>query len=129
MRKTPPERKTPAETPKTDQAKPTKREARARRSFSEEFKQDAVRLMRERRRAGVTLAAISRDLDVDPSSLWEWAQRLDGRGTGRVEGRSAPTPDETLQEEVRRLRREVAILRQEADFAKKAAAFFAKESL
>jgi len=48
--------------------------------------------------------------------------------TGRVEGRSAPPVDETLQEEVRRLRREVAVLRQEAEFAKKAAAFFAKES-
>jgi transposase len=76
----------------------------------------------------VTLAAIARDLDLDPATLWEWAQRLDSRGTGRVEGRGAPPPDETLQEEVRRLRREVAVLRQEAEFAKKAAAFFAKES-
>jgi transposase len=109
-------------------AKPTHREARARRSFSQEFKEEAVQLMRQRRRAGVTVAAIARELDLDPATLWAWAQRLDGRGTGRVEGPSAPPLDETLHEEVRRLRREVAVLRQEAEFAKKAAAFFAKES-
>jgi len=39
---------------KSGSAKPTHREARARRSFSEEFKEEAVQLMRERRRAGVT---------------------------------------------------------------------------
>ena len=104
------------------------REAHPRRSFSEEFKEEAVRLMRERRRAGATMAAIGREVDVDASTLWRWALRLDGRGTGRVESAQAPPPDETLQEEVRRLRREVAVLRQETDFAKKAAAFFAKES-
>jgi transposase len=33
-----------------------------------------------------------------------------------------------LEQEVRRLRREVAMLKQERDFAKKAAAYFARES-
>ena len=107
-------------------AKPPRR---GRRTFSEEFKRQAVRRMRERRDEGVDLAQIGRELDVRPALLWEWARKLDGKGTGRVEGLGAPPTSESLEEEVRRLRRENAILRQEREFAKKAAAFFAKESL
>jgi transposase len=67
---------------------------------------------------------------VRPALLWDWARQLDGRGTGQVEQPgSAPPVTETLEEEVRRLRRENAVLRQEKAFAKKAAAYFAKESL
>lgn len=105
---------------------------RARRTFSDEFKREAVRRMRERRDDGVPLSQIGRELDVRPALLWEWARRLDGNGTGRIEALARPVgeePDETLEQEVRRLRRENAILKQERAFAKKAAAFFAKESL
>lgn len=102
---------------------------RARRTFSDEFKRQAVRRMRERREEGVELTQIGRELDVRPALLWEWARKLDGKGTGRVEGLAAPPTPESLEEEVRRLRRENAILKQEREFAKKAAAFFAKESL
>lgn len=102
---------------------------RGRRTFSAEFKAEAVELMRRRRALGVSLAQIGRELDVAPTLLWEWARQLDGRGTGGGTGRSDDRPAaETLEEEVRRLRREVVILRQEREFAKKAVAFFAQES-
>jgi transposase len=102
---------------------------RARRTFSHEFKVEAVRLMRRRRSEGVSLAHIGRELGVGPALLWDWARKLDGRGTGPVaEPAPGRLPGETLEEENRRLRRENAILRQEREFAKKAAAFFAKES-
>ena len=103
--------------------------ARGHRTFSAEFKREAVRRMRERRAEDVPLAQIGRELDVRPNLLWAWARQLDGKGTGRVDGVSAPAAGETLEDEVRRLRRENAMLRQEREFAKKAAAFFAKESL
>lgn len=105
-----------------------KGEERARRTFTEEFRQEAVQLMRERRRQGMSLAQIARELDVGPSLLWHWARKLDGRGTGRVDAVSGPIGSETVEEEVRRLRRENAILKQERAFAKKAVAFFARES-
>ena len=57
-------------------AKPPRR---ARRTFSEEFKRQAVRRMRERRDEGVELAQIGRELDVRPALLWEWARKLDGK--------------------------------------------------
>lgn len=88
--------------------------------------------MRQRRAAGVALAQIGRELDVRPNLLWEWARQLDGRGRGATPA-AGPGPGlgvagETLEEENRRLRRENALLREEREFAKKAAAFFARES-
>lgn len=100
-----------------------------RRTFSAEFKAEAVHLVRSRRAQGVSLTQIARDLDIRPNLLWAWARQLDHREAGRGEratGRASR--GESLEEEVRRLRREVAVLQQERDFAKKAAAFFAKES-
>jgi transposase-like protein len=96
---------------------------RERRAFSPEFRAEAVRLVAERRALGVTLAQVGRELDVRPDQLRAWTRRQrqeNGAGTG--------VPGETLEQENRRLRREVAVLRQEQAFAKKVAVYFAKES-
>ena len=103
---------------------------RGRRTFSDEFKKEAVSLMRRRRAEGVSLSQIGREFGIGHALLWEWAKKLDGKGTGPLaEPAPGRLPDETMEEENRRLRRENAILRQEREFAKKAAAFFLKESL
>lgn len=100
-----------------------KRERRERREFSAEFKAEAVRLMAERREAGGTLAQVGRELDVRPDQLRAWArQQRDGQNA------AGAIPGETLEQENRRLRRENATLRQEQAFAKKVAAYFARES-
>ena len=105
------------------------RPPRARRTFSAEFKAEAVELMRRRRAEGVALSQIGHELGIRPALLWEWARKLDGGSTARVaEPSPGRLPGETLEEENRRLRRENAILREEREFAKKAAAFFARES-
>ena len=106
------------------------RPPRAKRTFSAEFKAEAVALMRRRRAEGVALSQIGRELGIGPALLWDWARKLDGGGTGPVaEAAPGRLPNETIEEENRRLRRENVILRQEREFAKKAAAFFLKESL
>lgn len=106
------------------------RPPQGRRTFSAEFKAEAVALMRRRRAEGVALSQIGRELGIAATLLWDWARKLDGGGTGSVaEAVSGRLPNETVEEENRRLRRENAILRQEREFAKKAAAFFLKESL
>jgi len=92
---------------------------RKRRKFSPEEKADAVRLVRE---VG-NLSKVARDLDLTETSLRNWVKQADideGKGP---EG--ALTSEEL--EELRRLRRENRILTMERDFAKKAAAFFAKD--
>ena len=95
---------------------------RERRAFSSEFKAEAVRMLRERRSTGATVAQIARELDVRPEQLRVWArERNVETGTSAIVG-------ETLEQENRRLRRENEVLRQEQAFAKKVAVYFAKES-
>lgn len=108
--------------------KPEKQEndspRRERRAFSEEFKRQAVQLMHERRAQGVTVAQIGRELDVRPDQLREWARRLAEREGGLAAAGIVETPEQ----ELKRLRREVARLREAEAFAKKVAVYFAKES-
>jgi len=105
------------------------RAKRDRRAFSPEFKLEAVRLMRERKALGVALTQIGRELDVRPAQLRAWARQVDERAGAGGRGELRETAQlPSAEAEVRRLQRENAVLRQERDFLKKAAAFFAKES-
>ena len=94
--------------------------ARKRRAVSLEFKSEAVRRLGERRLGGVTLSQVGRELGVRPDVLRRWEKQYGG--TSRAEVVAAAD----LEAENRRLRREVDVLRQERDFAQKAAAYFAK---
>ena len=100
---------------------------RKRREFSAEFKQEAVRLMNERLATGTTLKQISRELDLEDDQLRTWARAL-GQWPGGARPSETAEEAETPEQELRRLRRELEITRQERDFLKKATAFFAKES-
>ena len=121
------------------------REPFAKKRRTAEFKVEAVRVLRERLTAGLTWQRVSDELEVDAGLLRKWAKQVEGAPPGTPAGeifpgkgqrrqfRSAPSvarPEvpESLETEVRRLRRENDRLRQERDFLKKAAAFFAKES-
>ena len=98
-------------------------ERRERRLFSPEFKAEAVRLVIERRARGVSLSQVGRELDVRPNQLRAWMRQLE-----RDDEQGSAGPGETTEQEVRRLRREVAALREEQAFAKKVAVYFARES-
>ena len=92
---------------------------RKRRSFTKEQKADAVRMVRE---LG-NVAKVARDLVLTETALRNWVKQSEiDEGQG-PEG--ALTTEE--REELRRLRRRVRTLEMERDFAKKAAAFFAKD--
>jgi transposase len=97
----------------------TKRK-RSRRSFTEEFKAGAVRLVLEE---GKTVGAVARDLDLTESSLRNWVEQA---RADRTKGRTGLTTAE--REELARLRKENRILQEERDILKKATAFFAKQS-
>jgi transposase len=92
---------------------------RKRRSFTPEFRHEAVRLALESDRP---LSEIARELQLRPDQLRHWKQQFTRAAGG------PPPSGETSEQELRRLRREVEVLRQERDFLKKAAAFFAHES-
>lgn len=94
--------------------------ARERRSFTPEFKLEAVRLVQD---SGRPLAQVARELRLRPDLLRSWRRQLEAAGAGPPPVRPGPA-----EEEVRRLKRELEVMRQERDFLKKAAAFFAKGS-
>jgi len=94
--------------------------ARKRRSFTPEFKDEAVRHVRER---GVTIAQAARELGIGESTLGRWVQAATGE-----DRRSDEALSHSERDELRRLRREVAQLREEKEILKKATAFFAKET-
>ena len=94
-----------------------------RRQFSREFKLEAVRLVKER---GVSVVQASRDLDVGESILRRWIKELTADPGQAFSGQGQLKPE---QQELDRLRREVAKLNAERDILKKAAAYFARESL
>jgi len=94
---------------------------RNRRSFTDDFKAGAVRLVLEQ---GKTVAAAARDLGLTESSLRNWVEQA---RADRSQGKTGLTTEERA--ELARLRKEVRELRMERDVLKKAAAFFAKDHL
>ena len=93
---------------------------RVRRSFTEEFKAGAVRLVLNE---GKTVSQVGRDLDVSQSVVGNWVKQA---RADRSNGKTGLTTEE--RSELVKLRREVRELRLQRDLLKKAAAFFARES-
>jgi transposase len=96
---------------------------RTRRQFSREFKLEAVKLVTER---GVLVSQAARDLDIGETVLRRWIREGIADPQYAFPGQGVIKPE---QAEIERLKREVAKLRMERDILKKAAAFFAKESM
>ena len=91
---------------------------RPRRRFTDEFKQQAVRLVLDE---GKGVTAVARELDLVPSALGQWVKQSQA---DRSKGRTGLTTAE--REELARLRKENRIIQEEREILKKAAAFFAK---
>ena len=94
-----------------------------RRRFSREFKFEAVKLVKDR---GVSVAQAARHLDVHENVLRKWVKDLAADTQNGAGGSGVTKPE---QAEVVRVRKENAKLRMERDILKKAAAYFAKESM
>ncbi len=94
-----------------------------RRTFSREYKLEAVRLVRDR---GVSVAQASRDLGVHENVLRKWVKDWDADPKQAFPGQGQMKPE---QLEIERLRREVTKLKAERDILKKATAYFAKDQI
>ena len=94
-----------------------------KRTFTPEFKMDAVRLVTEQ---GYKATEAARNLGIHPSVLNKWKKQLATKGNNGFPGKGRLTPE---KEELKRLRKENQQLKMERDILKKAAAFFAKESM
>ena len=96
--------------------------ARQRRTYTSEFKVEAVKLVTEQ---GYSIAEAARSLDIGETLLrsWKTAFQADGDQAFPGQGRLP-----AVEEELRRLRAENKRLLMEREILKKAAAFFAREA-
>src|SRR5262245_49993733 len=97
--------------------------ARQRRSYTPEFKLEAVKLITEK---GYSVAEAARSLGIGETLLRSWKQAFDKQGAQAFPGHGHLPP---LEEELRRLKAENKRLQMECDILKKATAFFAREAL
>ena len=98
-----------------------RKKRRARRSFSPEFKAEAVRLCKAGDRS---VGQVALELDLTETALREWVKRAD------VDAGNGPPEALTTEERdaLRELRKRVKRLEMEREILKKATAFFAKEN-
>ena len=87
-----------------------------RRKYTKEFKTDAVALYES---SGKPMAEIERDLGLSQGLLKHWVRQQQSKGEEAFPGHGRQSGE---AEEVRRLRRENDLLRQERDILKKALA-------
>lgn len=92
-------------------------EKRARRTYTLDFKRDAVALVTEQ---GYALSRAARSLDINDNILRRWKREFEEQASGQT-----LTLDE--REELKRLRKENRELKMEKDILKKASAYFARE--
>lgn len=97
-------------------------EQHKRRQYDGDFKREAVRLSYER---GRTVASVARDLGICENSLWRWRKQLSDKGDEAFPGTGHQTASE---EELRRLRRQLADVTEERDILKKALGVFSRRS-
>ena len=91
-----------------------------RRKYSQEYKQEAVRLVGQ---SGIPLAQVATNLGINPSILRRWCNETSKAGKNAFPGNGTPRDMELAQ-----LKRELQQVKQERDFLKEAAAYFARTS-
>lgn len=94
-----------------------------RRTYSMEFKRDALRLAET---SGKPIAQIERDLGITEGLLHKWKSRYQLKDNENGKATVEPSELEAVRAENRRLRRELAIAQQERDILKKAVSIFSK---
>ena len=90
-----------------------------RRHFTQEYQDQAVSLVRN---SGRTIRDVAKSIGVHEITLGKWVNKAKDSGSSQDKELS-----EAERAELERLRKENAVLRMERDFAKKVAAWFAKE--
>jgi transposase len=90
--------------------------------YPKEFKEEALRLVQT---SGKPIAQIARELGISDSAIHNWRKELAEQGKEAFPGKGHQT---ALEEETRRLKREVERLQQERDILKKAVSIFSRES-
>lgn len=94
-----------------------------RKSYTKEFKLEAIRLLEKGDRPA---AEIARQLGIARNKLYKWKEEVAAHGTQAFPGQGGYRSDKDA--EIARLKRELERVTEERDILKKAAVYFAKES-
>ena len=92
--------------------------------YSKEFRSEAVKMVVE---GSMSAYEVSRQLSLPKSTLENWVRAFKSGKFGAIGGQQRPLTE--VEQELDRVKRELAQVKQERDILKKAAAYFAKESL
>jgi transposase len=92
--------------------------------YTKEFREEAVELVTEEK---LSLPEAARRLSLPPSTLGNWVKQFKAGRLGEVGKTYRPLPE--IEMDLARTKRELAEVKMERDILKKAAAYFAKESL
>jgi transposase len=92
--------------------------------YTKELREEAVKLVTE---SGLKIPEVGRRLSIAPSTLRYWVEAKREGKLSDVGRRQKPLTE--VEMELARVKRELAIVKMEHDILKKAAAYFAKESL
>jgi transposase len=99
---------------------PKRKSARVRRTFTPQFKKDAIEMVRQ----GKTVTEVSNSLGVARSLLQYWKRQLDGEAEDPFPGRGNAKPE---NEDLRALKKQLKDVTEERDILKKALAYFADD--
>ena len=92
--------------------------------YTKEFREEAVRMVTD---GGLSVLEVSSRLSLPKSTLERW-RRVSRRGNlGEIGKGQRPLTE--IESELAKVKRELSLARMERDILKKAAAYFAKESL
>jgi transposase len=101
----------------------------ANKKYTQEFKDSTVQLILNNNEKATTIA---KDLDLNIKTLYVWISTYKKANNIPIRTRKSfqePTRKESLEDELKRVKKELVIAKQERDILKKATAYFAKEVL
>jgi len=96
--------------------------AKVQKVYTREFKEEAVRLAQT---SGKPITQIARELGISDTSIHQWRKEVAQQGAAAFPGSGHQT---ALEEENRRLKRELERVQQERDILKKVVSIFSRES-
>ena len=93
-----------------------------KRTYTQEFKREAMRLAQT---SGKSIAQVARELGISDASIHQWRKELAEHGSEAFPGSEHQT---ALEEENRRLKRELERVQLERDILKKVVSIFSRDS-